>query len=396
MVQNGTIKTPAHYDENGKPDGIAVYQMPTDFSKEQLPAGTTFHTWDPVKNEIVEHTATDPMTQGQRDAYEMAAANAAMKFRNDKTEQDLKTAQTTKANADAEKAKAEALNAPLEAGKMRADTSLAWNNSAKSSAETKAMLDKAAQTKDPALIDEIGTGKMDSGRLSYLMARNPDLLQAVAEKYPDFDSSKVAGYANTYKEFTSSKPGTAGAALNNGATALKHLKELQEMNTPASMVYGTKAYRAYQDKAESVSSELAKFYGNTSLPAIEGIKSQLVPLIPVNRGTAISTQAQSMGDKLDSYEQTWKNAAPSSAYEAPIPGIDEKAIEARAALDPQYRQRLTQQPAPGTQPQQAKPAATGAITLNPGEVPHVNPQTGQQIVVRNNKWVDVKTGQAVQ
>jgi hypothetical protein len=41
-----------------------------------------------------------------------------------------------------------------------------------------------------------------------------------------------------------------------------------------------------------------------------------------------------MGDKLDSYQQTWQNAAPSKAYEAPMPGLSAKAIAARAALDP--------------------------------------------------------------
>jgi len=43
-----------------------------------------------------------------------------------------------------------------------------------------------------------------------------------------------------------------------------------------------------------------------------------------------------MGDKLDAYEQEWKNAAPSKAYQAPMPGISPQAKAARARLDPNY------------------------------------------------------------
>ena len=41
--------------------------------------------------------------------------------------------------------------------------------------------------------------------------------------------------------------------------------------------------------------------------------------------------------KFDAYQQSWDNAAPSKAYEAPMPGISAKATEARAALDPRFK-----------------------------------------------------------
>src|ERR1019366_5478457 len=82
---------------------------------------------------------------------------------------------------------------------------------------------------------------------------------------------------------------------------------------------------------DTVTGELAQFY---QLPktdsSIESMRSTLGSL--VNRNAAITRQAQSMSEKLDSYEQTWKNAAPSKAYEAPMPFIDSAAKHARDFL----------------------------------------------------------------
>ena len=61
---------------------------------------------------------------------------------------------------------------------------------------------------------------------------------------------------------------------------------------------------------------------------IEDMRSTLGAF--TNRDAAIAEQVKSMGDKLDSFEQTWKQAAPSEAYEAPMPQIDDKAKRSRA------------------------------------------------------------------
>lgn len=187
------------------------------------------------------------------------------------------------------------------------------------------------------LVDSIGTGKITADRLAYLLAKNPQLVSGVVAKYPDFDSSKAAAYPSTYKDFTSSKSGTAGGALNAGGTALGHLKELSDLNTVASHIPGSPAYNRYMNKVDTVATELAKFYGDSTVPGIAAIKKTLTETLPGNRQAAIETQAQSMGDKFDAYQQTWDNAAPSKSYEAPMPGISRKAMEARAALDPRYK-----------------------------------------------------------
>jgi hypothetical protein len=184
------------------------------------------------------------------------------------------------------------------------------------------------------LAQAIATGHIVPERMSYLLSRNPDLIQGVMAVDPSFDVSKAQTYPTTYKDFTSGK---TSIALNSGGTALTHLQELSAMNTDASHIPGTPAYNAYQNKADTVASELAKFYGDATIPAIASIKKTLTATLPGNRQAAIETQAKSMGDKLDAYQQTWENAAPSKAYQAPMPGISPKALAARAALDPTYK-----------------------------------------------------------
>lgn len=189
-------------------------------------------------------------------------------------------------------------------------------------------------TGDPGnLVDEIGTGKIAPERMSYLLTRNPQLMQDVAKKYPDFDSSKAAAYPRVYEEFTS---GPIGKELTAGATALEHMQELKELNTPDSLIPYTAAWTAYQSKANQVAVELAGFYGTNTEMAVNNYLKTLASNLPKNRDAAIRTQAQSMGDRLHNFAQQWKNAAPSPAYEAPMPGLSDQAIQAWKNLDPNY------------------------------------------------------------
>lgn len=180
-----------------------------------------------------------------------------------------------------------------------------------------------------ALAQAIATGHVTPERMSYLLSRNPGLVEGVMQIDPSFDSSKAQAYPATYKDFTSGK---TAVAINAGATALGHLQELSRMNTNESHIPGTPDYNAYQNKADTVASELAKFYGDATIPAIAAIKKTLTATLPGNRQAAIRTQAESMGDKLDAFQQQWENAAPSKVYQAPMPGISEKAMAARRAL----------------------------------------------------------------
>lgn len=215
---------------------------------------------------------------------------------------------------------------------------------AEESARQKAELGSpGGQAGDKSIVDAIGTGKMPMGRSAYLLARNPQLVEAVTSAYPDFDASKVEAYSSIYRDFTSGK--TANA-LNAGITAWKHLQELKDLNTDKSRIYGTADYQAYHNKLDTVSSELARFYGTDTIEGIRDIKSTLGSFF--NRDAAIDTQMQSMRDKFDTYHNQWLSAAPSSHYEAPEP-LQNMAKELQ-------RKRGDEKEAGGASPTAAQPA----------------------------------------
>jgi hypothetical protein len=208
----------------------------------------------------------------------------------------------------------------------------------KANADADKILKDAAN--DVSVTDAIGTGHIAADRLSYILARKPELIAGVMAKYPDFDSSKAGAYPEAYKQFTSTKPGTAGFAMNAGGTSLQHLNELRALNTIESRVPGTVDYQRYENKVDTVADELAKFYGNSTIPGIASYKKTLASTF--NRDAAITTQAKSMGDKMDEYQHQWENARPSKAYSAPYPDMSANAKAARAAMDPDYAKRSGQ------------------------------------------------------
>jgi hypothetical protein len=383
MIQNHQIEILPHYNPDGTAAGIRVFKMPDGYRKTIEPAGTVFHTFDSATGQYAEHKSSEPLTAGEVDDYETAAANAAQKFKLDQANLAQKQAATDEAKANAGKAPSEIEKNKAEAGASRATAAKApseirANNARADASEATAAKDRTltGDGKGGAspLVDSIGTGKVAPERMAYLLSRNPELLSAVTQKYPDFDGSKVAAYPSVYKEFTSMKPGTAGFTLNAGATALKHLKKLDELNTTQSHIYGTSDYIAYRNQLGTLAPELAKFYGDTTIPAIDSFKETLGSTLPRNRHAAIATQVGSMGKKFDSMQQTWDNAAPSKSYEAPMPNIDKEAMEARASLDPSYRAQAvaqqggpshTAQP-PALAPNVAPPAAGMSRIWAPG------------------------------
>jgi len=159
--------------------------------------------------------------------------------------------------------------------------------------------------------------------------------QKLHQAYPDMDITKLASYAKVRDDF---EKGKTSVALNGGGTALKHLQELQKLNTLESRVPGTAAYGKFQNQLDTVAGELLTFYGMPKTnESIAGMKKTLGTI--GNRDSAIQQQAKSMGEKLESYEQTWKNAQPRPSYTPPMPSIDENAKKAMHALNPEYAEQ---------------------------------------------------------
>ena len=359
VYANNVVTVPEIDPETGKRNGIHVYLRTPGIGSQLAPKGTPIMDYVPGEKptdapKLVSRVPTIPMTHDQVDQQNNASHAKYLAWQTQQQDLKDKTAQAAQRQSEVTKNNAEANKSNAEANEANA---------------------KAKQTVDASpLADEIGTGHMAVGRMAYLMARNSAVLEQVAKKYPDFDSSKVDAYAKTYQDFTS---GHTSTALNAGGTALAHLSELQALNTPMSHVPHSPEWTAYQNKAATVSTELAKFYGDATIPAIAQIKDTLTSTLPGNRDKAIKTQAQSMGDKLDSYKTQWDNAAPSKAYQANMPDISPRAKEARAALDPKYKARYVEElsNSPQQQPTAAPPAPSGMVGVQiPGQPPGHIPQ----------------------
>lgn len=337
----GRIIAIPHINADGKVDGVHAALVSPDWLNSKINQDLPIATRTYKDGKLEESTFTIPAGSLTGDQYAklvMSQSADSLKDYNDQIKEKREASRTT----------AENTRDYAAAAKDREDASL------------------LSGAGDETLVDSIGRGQAPVGKLAYLLARKPELMQAVIKKYPGFDGSKVDGYSKLYNNFTS---GPVSAQLNSGGAVLQHLNELAQMNTNESHIPGTPDYNAYMNKADTVSTELATFYGTPTIPAIAAIHKTLTKTLPGSRLKGIMTQGQSMGDKFDSYVQQWKNGAPSVYYEAQMPNLSPNAIAALKTLNPKYdksdlavlegtRARLgvgnqpqQQQAAPGTQQQ---------------------------------------------
>jgi hypothetical protein len=377
----------AQFGPDGKAAGFTVYRMPAGYGEEMAPAGTEIPFFNPVSGEIETQKTTAPMKKADINNAYTAAGNARHKWQIDEQDLATKKAQEKEAEANAGKVPSEIAKNNAEAAAQWAEKKLkdkqaealtpgAWKEFAKPGAEQN------------SLIDLIGRGQLANPYvLGRLLMKNPQIGEQVAEQYPDFDISRVSAYTEAYKEFISTKINQAGGALNAGDTALKHLANLAKLNTVKSHIYGTAGYNAYQNQLDTLGPELAKFYGDTTIPAIAALKKTLGAILPSNRQAAIDTQARSMGKKIDSYAQQWKNAAPSDVYEAQMPGISPEGVAALKSLDPDYDHSLFAE----VQALKTKYAAGAApVRVQPGEPTALAADGKTTLVVRNGAWVSAQ------
>ncbi|SRR6266550_2301851 len=206
------------------------------------------------------------------------------------------------------------------------------------------------------LIQSIGTGHVVADRLGYLLSKSPNLVSAVNRAYPEFDSSKAAGYPKAVQDFTS---GNTAKALTAGSTALEHLKRLYDNSTTWGRVLGTQEHAQRENDLENVAAEIGRFNnGGTASPSekeIDDIKSNLNPFL--RKQTGIQEQVRLVSDRLAQYQQQWDNAAPSDQYKRPMPNISQASKDAAAYV-------LNNGVAP-TPHQQAAPHGATSIVHSP-------------------------------
>lgn len=348
---NNTYVTVPKYGEDGKANGIAIYAKAPGYGDQLAPQGTTIPIFQapakpgekPTRKDV---TPTVPLTNSQVQGYANQYDAQMTAWQKQQADNAYKVEQTRNLQSEEVEHRTAGTRNIAEAGHANAETE-------NTRVKTANLQNQGSEEGIDPSANAIASGHVTPERMSYLLARNPKLIDDVLKVDPKFDSSKAESYPATYKDFTSGK---TSVQLNAGGTALGHLSELQHLNTVESHIPGTPAYTRYQNKADTVAVELAKFYGDATIPGIASIKKTLTSTLPGTRNAAITTQAQSMGDKLDSFEQTWKNAAPSSVYQAPMPGISQKAMDARAALDPAYRERRVNEAQQNPQSMRQPPA----------------------------------------
>lgn len=372
------VRTYPEYDADGKVLGMRVVLRTQDVSKQLAPDGTTFKVFVPGKDandpgKLEDQKPSGILTNGQIERYNNAAIqkyNAAQ----------MLLAKKNDVDAQAQQRKDQGQAALNKSTQVKGGKGASGGGA-------------AAPENEDALIDSIGQGKVKPNELGRMLQRDPQLAEKITQKYPDFDTTKVNSYAQVHRAFTS---GREAQQLTSGDAVLQHLKELKDMNTVESHIPGTPDWNAYQNHLNTVAHELAGFYGHVTDQSVQGYKSKLGSNLPGTRDSAIHDQAHTMGDRLDAMKKRYTDAAPSKFYQAEFPDISDKGKEARAALDPAYRNRIVAgQVANNQQQQNLQQGGQPAVKLNTGEVPYVNPTTKQQIVIRNNKWVDVQTGKPV-
>lgn len=341
----GAYTPVATYGPDGKANGFDLYRKPPGSDEEMVPAGTELPFFNPVKGEMEYQKSSQPMKRADANAVWMQAGNAAHKWAVDQADIEYKKSQTKKNNEPPPKEET-----PSTTAKNVAETARAWAEAHKAQAEADAA---ASGQQSQALVDMIGKGQMPVGRMSYLMARKPEILDAVSEKYPDFDGSKIEGYTSAVKEFESTKPGTAGYAINAGGTVLTHLNQLRKLNTNESHIPGTADWKAYHAQVNVLSDELGKFYNADTIPGIKGFADSLGSNLPGTRDAGIKTIASSMLAKFDSYREQWSNAAPSPVYEAKLPWIAPEHEQSRLELQRAYKLKALPTPEHATPPRPA-------------------------------------------
>jgi hypothetical protein len=137
LVNNHSLEFTQHYTD-GKPDGFTVWKTPQGYGQTMLPAGSEFPTFNSVTGQYDWHQASEPMTQAERDDRWTSAGNAAMKWKNDKAEQDLKAATKTKEEAQAGAVPSEIAQHQAEAAAARARASAVPSEIAEHEAQARA------------------------------------------------------------------------------------------------------------------------------------------------------------------------------------------------------------------------------------------------------------------
>ena len=199
MIKNHRIEILPHYNADGTAAGIRVFKMPDGYRSTIEPAGSTFHTFDSTTGQYTAHQTSEPITAGELDDYETAAANSAQKFKIDQANLEQKqaetgktTAETGEATANAKKATAETTKIPSEINENKARTAEAYANASKALAEGKKL--SATDANDPnvaTLGEAIARGSLTEDQIPSFGKMKPAVEAYLAQHHPNLDQKTV-------------------------------------------------------------------------------------------------------------------------------------------------------------------------------------------------------------
>ena len=386
MVQKQLIKTVPHYDSDGKPDGVSVIQMPNDYAQQELPAGTVFHTWDPIKNEYIEHHSSDPITAQQRDAYDTAAGVQAAKFKSDKTEADLKQAQIDEAKFKSKPDPSEQARNYAEARKANAEADKVKSGAVNPDGTPNPRFEALAQAlydgdilpadlKREAKGANLDPNEVMGRAVEIGKAQGKPFSESIIEQEHKFASNVKTQAAMDGIDRILGKPGAAPGTPEAGYMN-QMLKYAQDANLTTHGLFNSAALAV----ARGLGDTQAKNF-NT---AVSETRRSIAGLIgnPVLGGSDSDKKLEQADDLLGK-SPTLENLQGAA-------DVLRTALETQRTSMTQSNRFLAKRYGSGAQ-QQAHP-----VQVQPGEQIYTNPQTQQQVVLRNGKYVDIKTGQAVQ
>src|SRR3974390_1444545 len=148
----------------------------------------------------------------------------------------------------------------------------------------------------PDTVRAIGEGRVSMQTLSRMLAKNPGMAEEITKAYPDFREGAIKNFEKQQTQFTS---GRTGSALNAAGTSAQHLTRLLQLNTTASHIPGTPAYRAYMSQVLPAAEELSKYY-NGGVATVSGVEhyEKLLGGIGPGRADAIYTTMGALADKF--------------------------------------------------------------------------------------------------
>jgi hypothetical protein len=251
----------------------------------------------------------------------------------------------------------------------------------------------AAQSTKDSLIDTFGQYKADPAMLSRMMMKHPEIMGAIAQKYPDFDQTNYTAKAALIKGYTS---GSQSKEINAINTAMGHLKNLDDAidalhNGNATALNKIGAYyninlggktaeAAFKLIADKVGSEVSGAY----IPGGGGVQERIanredynvnLPPQTLHNNAAVTTEM--LRSKIGALENQYKNTV----------GRDDFAKRfispaAQAALD-KFAQR-------GGSKTNIPPAASGMINVKMSDG-----RTGTIKATSKDKFLQDNPGSAV-